>query len=180
VGYRMNINAVEAAFLSVAKLRDGAQALFAACEQSGMPTVILSSGIRNVIQQMAAHYGIHPTHILSNDLEVDAAGLVTGWRRDTLIHMLNKQEMGHAELASLRATRPNVLLIGDVPDDTKMVTGDNVIRVRVLDPRKGETFHLDTTLQTSFDAGYDLIVKHSLQPVANILQWLTDAAVKTA
>jgi len=171
--YHMKIDDIEAAFLAVATLRDGAKELFTLCESAGIPTVILSSGIRNVIELMAAYYDIHPTHILSNDLEIAATDRrVTGWRRDTLVHMLNKSERGHGELAALRQARPNVLLLGDVPDDTKMVTGDNVLRIRVLDPRKGETHILKDALQSSYDAGYDLVTEHSLQPAARIIDWL--------
>jgi len=172
--YHINIDDIRTAFLSVAKLRDGAKELFDVCESTEVPTVILSSGIKDVIQIIAEHYKIHPTHVLSNDLEFDeATRLVTGWRRDSLIHILNKNEMGHGELSTLRRNKPNVLLLGDVPDDTKMVDGDNVLRIRILDPRKGEVHDLETLTQQSFDCGYDLVVEHSLQPVVRIAEWLT-------
>jgi HAD superfamily phosphoserine phosphatase-like hydrolase len=175
--YPINIDDVETAFLSVAQLRQGARELLDSCEASGVPTVILSSGIRNVIQTMAEHYQVHPTYILSNGLEFDeVTRLVTGWRRDSLVHMLNKNEMGHSELASLRRTRPNVLLLGDVPDDVRMVEGDNVLRIRILDPRKGEIYDLETAKQVSFECGYDLVVEHDLQPVVRITEWLTSPA----
>jgi HAD superfamily phosphoserine phosphatase-like hydrolase len=175
--YHMNIDDIEAAFLSVARLREGAKELFDICHASGVPTVILSSGIKNVIQIIAQHYDIHPAHILSNDLEFDeTTRVVTGWRRDALIHMLNKREMGHEELSALRRKRPNILLLGDVPDDVKMVEGDNVLRVRVLDPRKGEVHDLQTVSQLSFDAGFDLVVEHDLRPVARLVGWLAAEA----
>ena len=171
--YRMSIDDVEGAFLSVATLRDGAKELFDACQEGRVPTVILSSGIRNVIQLMAEHYKLRPDYILSNDLNVDEkTRRVVGWYRDTLIHMLNKNERGHNELSALRATRPNVILIGDVPDDTKMVLGDNVIRVRVLDPRKNEIHIPEEALEVSFHAGYDLVVEHSLYAVSRIIKWI--------
>jgi HAD superfamily phosphoserine phosphatase-like hydrolase len=173
--YHINIDDLEAAFLSVAKLRPGAKELFDICSNEGIPTVVLSSGIKNVVRIMAEHYMINPTHILSNDLEFDSTThFVTGWRSDSLIHMLNKSEMGHAELSTLRKSRPNVLLLGDVPDDAKMVTGDNVIRIRILDPRKGEKSDLEATKQISYDAGYDLLVQHSLLQVSRITKWLTN------
>jgi len=174
--YSINIDDIEAAFLSVAKLRVGAKELFDICSSKSIPTVVLSSGIKNVVLTMAKHYKISPTHILSNELEFDRATRhVTGWRRDSLIHMLNKNEMGHAELSTLSKARPNILLLGDVPDDAKMVTGDTVIRIRVLDPRKGEAHDLQTTREVSFDAGYDLLVENNLQPVARITKWLANA-----
>lgn len=175
-GYRMNMREVEAAFLAVAQLRDGAKDVFDVCQTEQIPTVVLSSGIRNVITLMAEYYGIQPDFILSNDLTTSADGDVTGWESDSLIHMLNKNERGHQELAMLRAKRPNVLLLGDVPDDTKMVMGDDVIRVRVLDPRRGETHIPEVALQASFKAGYDLVVEHSLQPVATLVRYLTQKA----
>jgi HAD superfamily phosphoserine phosphatase-like hydrolase len=180
--YPIDIDDVEAAFLSVAQLRRGARELFDVCRANNVPTVVLSSGIRNVIQTMAEHYQIHPTYILSNDLEFDdTTRLVTGWRRDSLVHILNKNEMGHSELAALRRTRPNVLLLGDVPDDVRMVEGDSVLRIRILDPRKGEIHDLEAAKQVSFDCGYDLVVEHDLQPVVRIVEWLAPLiAVKTA
>ena len=54
-------------------------------------------------------------------------------------------------------------------------TGDAVLRIRVLDPRKGETHVLAEALRGSHDAGYDLVTEHSLQPVARIINWLRSA-----
>jgi phosphoserine phosphatase len=171
--YRMSINDVRSAFLSVATLRDGAKEIFDVCAINSIPTVVLSSGITNVITIIADHYGIRPDHILSNTLEVDETGHVSGWRRDMLIHMMNKHEMGHANMSALQSSRPHTILLGDVPDDARMVTGDDhVLRVRVLDPRKGETHDQKLVLQKSFDAGYDLVVEDSLQPVAHIVRWI--------
>lgn len=171
--YHMNIGDIRAAFLSVAILRPGAKALFDAAKDNGIPSVILSSGITNVIEIIAKHYNIHPDYILSNDLVIDDNDHVSGWRRDSLIHVLNKHEMSHDELSKLRSTRPNILLLGDVPADVSMVAGhENVIRIRVLDPRKGEQHAQTSALQTSFDAGYDLVTEHSLEPVTTMLKQL--------
>lgn len=70
--------------------------------------MILSSGIRNVIQLIAEHYKIHPDYVLSNDLKVDEkTRKVISSYHDALIHMLSKNERGHGELSTLRAVRPN-------------------------------------------------------------------------
>jgi hypothetical protein len=79
--------------------------------------------------------------------------------------------MGHTELSALRSSRPNILLLGDVPADAAMVAGsEEVIRIRVLDPRRGEVHAIADALQASFDAGYDLVTEHSLEPVVKILE----------
>jgi len=171
--YGINIDDVEEAFLSVSKLRSGARQLFEICEMNSIPSVILSAGIKNVIQLMADHYKINPTYILATELEVDERRLITGWRQKTLIHMLNKKEMGHSELGPLRQARPHTILLGDVPDDARMVVGsDDVLRVRVLEPRKGESLDLQSALKSSYAAGFDLVVEHDLQPVAGVVGWL--------
>jgi len=68
--YHMSIDDIKEAFLSVAMLRPGAKDMFDTCKRIGVPTVILSSGITNVIEIMAKHYAIEPNFILSNDCQV--------------------------------------------------------------------------------------------------------------
>lgn len=172
--YPMTMADIETAFLSVASMRPGAKALFDYCEIHAIPTVVLSAGIRNVIEVMAAHYGFHPSYILSNALVIDETGGVAGWDKDSLVHVLNKHEIAHSDIQKLHSSRPNILLLGDVTDDVNMVAGeDDVIRIRVLDPRKGEPYSLRAALRTSFAAGYDLATEHSLNPVVSLLQQIT-------
>jgi phosphoserine phosphatase len=171
--YRPDIRGAEKSFLEIAKLRDGGRELFDACILAGVLTIVLSAGVRQITEILVQHYGLHPSLILSTDLIMDTAGHAVGWKRDSLIHMLNKREMGHAELLDMRAKRDNVMLVGDVPDDARMVLGDeSVIRIRVIDPRKGEHYDPAEVLKTSFEAGFDLVVDHSLQPIAKLMQWI--------
>jgi phosphoserine phosphatase len=157
--YSINIYQAEQSFLDVAKLRSGGSQLFDACQRAGVPTVVLSAGVS-------------PTIILATEFDVSPDGQVAGWKKETLVHMLNKREMGHKEMSLLRETRPNVLLLGDVPDDVHMAEGDNALRVRVIDPRKGEIYNEKEIVQKSFDAGFDLAVKTDLMPLARMLSWL--------
>jgi 2-hydroxy-3-keto-5-methylthiopentenyl-1-phosphate phosphatase len=167
----MSRQQIRDAFLGVAQLRDGGKELFDICDANAVPSIVLSAGIKDVIQIIAEHYEIRPTHILSTSLVFDEQGNVRGWDRRTLVHMLNKRERGHTELTMLQRARPNIILLGDVPDDVHMANGDdNVLRIRVLDSRPGETFDRDTLLNTTFAAGYDLAIDHSLAPVVNILK----------
>lgn len=177
--YRLSIDEVEKAFLSVATLRKGAKEVFEACKQNAVPSVILSAGIKDIIELIAAYYSIEPSIILSTKLKLDQDRRISGWQKDTLVHMLNKKEVGHAELSELRKTRPKVILLGDVPDDVHMVAGDeDVIRVRVLDPREGEVVDLKHALQSSFAAGYDLVVERDLFPVARMITWVADSMTR--
>lgn len=73
----------------------------------------------------------------------------------------------------LRPTHPSTVLLGDVTADADMVASrDYMIRIRVLDPRKGEVSDQVVALQASFDAGYDLVTEYSLEPVVRILEQL--------
>jgi phosphoserine phosphatase len=171
--YQPDIYGTEKSFLQVAKLRDGGRELFEACGRANVPTVVLSAGVRQITEILVKHYGVTPSMILSTDLIIDEHGKASGWKPKSLIHMLNKHEMGHEELAEMRLRRPNVLLVGDVPDDARMVSGgEDVLRVRVVDPRKGEHYDPDEVLATSFDAGFDLVVGNTLLPISQIVEWI--------
>ncbi len=174
--HNINIDDLRDAFLHVAQLRDGTLELFQYLAAAEVPRVVLSSGISNVINIMLDHYGILATHIVSNTLQYDQnSKKVTGWDPSTLIHILNKNERASGELRQLRTARPNTILLGDVPADVKMIDGE-ALRIRVLDPRKGETHVFDNAVAESFAAGYDLVTEHSLEPVARIARWIVEHA----
>lgn len=164
---------IREAFLNVAVLREGAQELFARCKDHNVPTVILSSGIKNVIDIMAEHYELSPTLILSNDLVVDEEGRLSGWDDTVLIHILNKSERSHKTFDDIRGERKHAILLGDVPDDAQMVSGNDVLRIRILEPRKGERLVLDDALATSKTAGFDIAIEESLAPVVSLVDSLT-------
>lgn len=173
IEYGMNLKDIDDAFLSVAMLRDGVKELFSICEDFEIPTVVLSSGVKNVIECIVDRYDVRPDFIFSNQMIVDEWGQFISWDKQNLIHIMNKKERGHQELARLRDSRPHVILLGDVIDDIRMVDGPDVLRIRVIDPRKGENHHREDILRDSFAAGYDLVVDHSLQPAAQLVAWLS-------
>jgi HAD superfamily phosphoserine phosphatase-like hydrolase len=168
---RFNLFKTEQSFLGAVKLRGGTKEIFDFCRQLGIPTVIVSAGIRQLIRIFVKHYGLDPDIILSTDLETAGDGRVTGWRSDSLVHALNKKERGHRELLQLCETRPYTILIGDGPEDVHMVEGaEHVLRVCIMDPRKGETFDRTTFLETAFGAGFDLVAGTSLLPLVPLLR----------
>lgn len=140
VRYRLDLAAVEDDFISKASIRPGTAELFAVCRRLGVPTIILSAGIREVIDLWLRVYEIAPTVVLSTNLTVTPQQIVSGWDPATVVHVLNKKEVGHPELTRIRAERPYTIVVGDSLSDADMATGDGqVLRVRIYDPRLDET-----------------------------------------
>lgn len=166
VEHRINLFEVERDFLDKASIRPGTKELFILLRDAGIPTVILSAGIRDVIDIWCKKYDIDARLVLSTMLKVDHDGTITGWHADSLVHVLNKSEVGHPELASLRKSRPNVVLIGDSMDDALMSDGiDNVLRIRILDRREDDDWSEDAEVArtlTRFDA---FVSSGSLVPI---------------
>lgn len=139
VEHRIDLVAVEETFLGRASIRPGTVELFRLFADNGIPTIILSAGIREVISIWCRKYGIKPSSIVSTALTLSDENKISGWQKDTLVHVLNKSESTHPELAAIRSRRPKALLVGDSLDDAAMANGEeDVIRVRILDPRADE------------------------------------------
>lgn len=139
VAYNIDMSEVAQDFLSKASIRPGTKELFDLCAAHNIPTVILSAGIKDVIELWAQAYKIKPSVILSTALITNAKQQVVGWDKQTLVHVLNKKEIGHPELTRIRIERRNTILVGDSLADADMAEGgDTVIRVRLYDPRSDE------------------------------------------
>jgi HAD superfamily hydrolase (TIGR01544 family) len=176
IKYNINLADVEDDFLNKASIRPGVAELFELCAKHGIPTVILSAGIRDVIEIWCRRYKIEPSLIISTALRLDPTSRITGWREDTLVHVLNKSEATHAELIRIRSERPKTFLIGDSLDDATMASGDrDVIRIRVLDPRTDEVTseqEIQKTLE-SFDA---LTQSGSLRPLLELVELISSTS----
>jgi HAD superfamily hydrolase (TIGR01544 family) len=152
--------------------RPGAKELFEICSQKGIPTIIISAGLRDVIELWCRKFEIKPTLVLSTNLRFDAKGYVCGWDKDSLIHIFNKREKGHQELGAIRQSRPNTILAGDSLDDAVMADGtDDVLRILIdderADDRRPQDFH-KTVFKT-----FDLIIPgKSLLPLVKIIKYI--------
>lgn len=169
VKHKVDFAAVEADFLDRVQPRPGTLELFRLCADNGISTIILSGGIREIIDVWCQKYGIEPSLIISTSLVLDSVNKVIDWKKDTLIHTLNKSEVSHPELAIIRTNRPKVFLIGDSLDDDTMAAGNqDVIRTRILDRREDEVSNaLDE--QKTFDR-FDAIIKlGSLHPLCDLI-----------
>lgn len=155
---QVNMQKVEQNFLSKANARPYATEVFETCEQLGVPTVILSAGVKDVITLWCSYYKINPTVILSTQLKLGEGGLVIGWEKNSLIHVLNKREKGHADLSRIQVTHPLTILVGDSVHDADMVEGEeDVIRIRVIDPREDENISHKRFAEETFQR-FDLMI----------------------
>lgn len=98
------------------------------------------------------------------------------WDKKTPVHVLNKREIGHPELTKIRATRRNTIAIGDSLSDADMVEGDeNVLRLRIYDPRSDEQTNANARQQTLriFDA---MIETGSFEPICRLGKYILGQA----
>jgi HAD superfamily phosphoserine phosphatase-like hydrolase len=161
------------------QLREGSRKLFEACEQADVPTVILSAGIRDIIEQIIEAQNIHPTELLSIKLQFSEDGRVNGWDKSTLVLTHNKNETVRQHLKHIWGDRNFAVLVGDTVEDARMVEGtDNVLRIRVCDEVKdgqAQRYHDDEKFrQDSFAAGFDIVVDEDLSPIAGLVSMLQE------
>ena len=144
--------------------------LFKICEEKNIPIIIISAGIKDVIEMWCQKFSIKPSIILSTKLIFDSKGYIKGWDRSSLIHVLNKKEKGHKQIGKMRESRPNTILVGDSVSDARMVSGDeNVLRIIVDDPRTDD--ELDEEFYKDMFSKFDLVIRNkSLCPVIDIVK----------
>lgn len=170
VQYNVDLTAVEEDFLAKANIRPGVAELFKLCSDNKIPTIILSAGIRDVIEIWCRKYRIEPSLVISTGLILDKTNRIVGWGKETLVHALNKSEATHPELLAIRKSRPKALLVGDSLDDAAMAAGErDVIRIRLLDPRADDLVNEQEQKRTfeRFDA---LIKSGSLLPACELVE----------
>lgn len=154
-------------------MRPGTKELFDVCDRKGIPAIIISAGIKDVIELWCRKFKIKPAVILSTNLFFDSEGFISGWDKKSLVHILNKKEKGHREITNIRKTRPNTILIGDSLNDASMVGGfKKVLRIIVdnsrIDDLSGARAFYDDIFKK-----FDLIIKNkSLFPVVGIIKRL--------
>ncbi len=168
--YQLDLTAVEQDFLARSTLRPGTKELFTLCAAHNIPTIIMSAGIKDVIDIWCKTYDIHPTIILSTSLRLDADNHVIGWDESSMVHTLNKKEIGHPELSKIRSERSHTILIGDSIHDFDMAEGtDDVFRIRIIDAPEGEEDSKDVRAKSLqlFDA---VIEDGTLYPLTALIE----------
>lgn len=142
--------------------------LFRFTVRKKVPTVIISAGLKNIIELWCQRNGIKPSIIISTKLIFNKLGFLVGWYRHSLVHALNKKEKGHKQVSKMRKNRPNIILIGDSIDDAGMVEGeDSVVRILIYAPRKDD----DPERYKEALEKFDLVVKSgSFLPIVKLLK----------
>lgn len=147
--------------------RQHVRELFDACRKKNIPTIVISAGIKDVINIWCEKHEIKPTKTLSTKLLFSTDGQIKGWDKKSLIHVLNKKERGHSEVTKIRLSRPHTILVGDSIDDTHIVAGEeNVLRIMVHDPRKDDSKKSINKFLQYFDL---IITNGNLLPVAKLV-----------
>ncbi len=145
-------------------IREGTAALFDFCQANQVPLIIISAGVKDLIELWCQKHGFKPTLILSTDLLFDDQGYLIGWKNGSLIHARNKKEKSSAQVQEIRKERPNTILLGDSMDDAAMVdTHAHVLKI-VIDGHN----HDDLIFSK-----FDLCIKTSdLSPLINLFKHL--------
>ena len=139
---------------------------FNICQEKNIPTIIISASIKNVIESWCQKEKIQPTLVLSTEFSL-SNGKIADWKKNTLIHSLNKREKGHREIKKIKTARPKTILIGDSLDDVPMAEGkDNVIRIAIYDPKHGSDNNKLNELMEKFDL---VFIGDSFRPIMEIL-----------
>jgi 5'-nucleotidase len=157
-------------------LRPEVAPLVAATGAAGVPLLIFSAGVADVIEVMlsAALCGGAPlpphVSVVSNRMAWSAEGVHTGWAPG-FVHMYNKDETAlrgshlHGELLRRR----NVLLAGDSLGDAAMADGlphAAVLKLGVLNAEQREP-HMD-----AYTAAFDALIlsRESIAPLLEVVQ----------
>ena len=136
-------------------LRPGFAELLQTLQAHGLPVLIFSAGIGNVITEIMAQ--LLPsvplaatTQIVGNQMEFDDQGVLRGW--GPLIHMYNKNQ----SVVPVSQQRRNVLLLGDGLGDATMADGAAtepacILKVGFLNEHEDE-------LLPQYEAQFDVVI----------------------
>lgn len=153
--------------------REGADSFFSLIAEKGIPLLVFSAGIGNVIEGALKSKGwlTEKVHIISNFFIWGDDGKATG-HTSPLIHTFNKNEVAVKDHAYSKEVekRKNVILLGDSIGDIGMTGGiehDNIIRIGFLNK------DVDVNLP-QYRSAYDIVITGdgSMEYVTDLLKSL--------
>ena len=144
-------------------LRDGARLFFETLHDRRIPLIILSAGIKEIIEARLAADGLPTANavIIANTLVFDPNGIAVAYKTP-LIHSLNKHNVDVPEFAG----RHNLLLLGDTLEDIKMAACVSYSRLLSF------AFPADRDHAEPYRSVYDVVLnpEASLEPVNAVLK----------
>ena len=152
-------------------MRDGADEVIDVIEKNGVPLLIFSAGLADVIEEvlqwkLRRRLG-SKTKVVSNRMIFDKENVLVGVS-EPLIHMFNKN-LG-AVPQELQPKRKNVLLLGDGMGDVTMADGgsaqlETVLKIGFLNKQVQENHE-------KYDQAYDILITDDsgMKPVETILK----------
>ena len=138
---------------SIMCFRDGAEDFLLDMYNKGIPIIIISAGVGNIIQQFLINNKCNYSniYICSNFLYYEN-GKIKGIRDNNLIHPLNKNEVSLPQCVQEKTVnRKNIILLGNSISDIKMAsTKKNIYTIGFLDEKVEERI-------SDFKEYYDII-----------------------
>ncbi len=152
------------------KVREGFEDLLLFAKERGIPMLIFSAGLGDVIRTYLERSGLFfpNLHLISNFFKFDPGGKAIGFDGE-VIHSFNKTEerVKGKPYQAIVEKRKNVVLLGDGLGDITMADGerhDNIIKIGFLN---GEKDHLEAFKQV-FDAV--IVEDKGLEDVLDLLR----------
>ena len=148
--------------------RKGAKDFLQRCIQNEIPTIILSAGIGNVIEQFLKQNNCYSDnmYIISNFIEFDELGNMKKFDDNKIIHTLNKNINRHVpeEYKHNLKNRKYKILLGDLVEDENMISSKewgNTLKIAFITERikQNENIykkHFDIILSKD-DATFDFV-----------------------
>lgn len=146
-------------------LKKGTKELFEYTKKKKIPFIIISAGIKNVIEDFLESNEIlyDNIHIIANEINYSNEKVVS--LKNKLIHALNKNDKEIInQINKITKKRDLAIMIGDNPDDPKMIPKDKKsIKCGFLNDKK---------LKKSFEKSYDIILKpnETLKKIIEIIE----------
>ncbi|XP_022110905.1 cytosolic 5'-nucleotidase 3-like isoform X1 [Acanthaster planci] len=108
-------------------LREHSNVMFEMLERCGVPLLIFSAGIGDILLEAIKQENLHSyknVQVISNFMEFDDEDKLVGFKGE-LIHTYNKHEAAvhHPEYFERHRKRDNIILLGDTLGDLSMVDG---------------------------------------------------------
>lgn len=154
--------------------RPGAIELFNICSKKEIPIIIVSAGIKDVIELWCEKFEIYPQIILSTNLYFDPDGYISGWDKGSLVHNLNKNTVCREYLKEVQKKRPYAILLGDSLDDAAIVdSSDNILKFFIDDSHHEEIKDKHSCSREKAFEKFDIILEGGdLESIVRVMEFL--------